>query len=225
METKRRQLYSELEEERERQSVAAAKQRMELDRERQRLEDFREASSETLTRDFESARAEAERRHEAELREAKERLAAEKEAWLETQMKRQQAWAMAKVGAAAAKGTCFSVALRNISLSLSFKEREVRDALKQERDRELERVVEELEKDRTAFREEIERSSESKLRRLREKLEAENAEFERSERTAMEKYNRIKAEMLETSGENEKLKVLLRQKEEETSEIRKVRGK
>jgi 5-azacytidine-induced protein 1 len=59
-------------------------------------------------------------------------------------------------------------------------------------------------------------------RRIREKYENEMLELERSERQAMEKYNEMKARLLETSGDNERLKVIMNQKQKEKDEILKV---
>ena len=59
-------------------------------------------------------------------------------------------------------------------------------------------------------------------RRIREKYETELDELERSERSAMEKYNQMKAELLEAQGERERLKVLNRQKEQEVDDIKRV---
>lgn len=47
-------------------------------------------------------------------------------------------------------------------------------------------------------------------------------ELERSERQALEKYNQMKAELLEAQGERERLKVLNRQKEQEVDDIKRV---
>lgn len=61
-------------------------------------------------------------------------------------------------------------------------------------------------------------------RRIREKYEVELEELERSERQAMEKYNQMKAQLLEAQGQQERLKVLNRQKEQEVDDIQRVSG-
>ena len=48
------------------------------------------------------------------------------------------------------------------------------------------------------------------------------AELERSERLVTEKYNRTKAQLAEFEGENERMKVVLKQKEKEIHELKKV---
>ena len=59
-------------------------------------------------------------------------------------------------------------------------------------------------------------------RRIREKYEVELDELEKSERQAMEKYNQMKAELLEAQGDRERLKVLNKQKEQEVDDIKRV---
>ncbi|KAL8567612.1 hypothetical protein ACOMHN_054425 [Nucella lapillus] len=61
-----------------------------------------------------------------------------------------------------------------------------------------------------------------KGRRLREKFEAETRELENSERRAVKKFNEIKAKATEVEGENERLKVIIRQKEEEIKDLKKL---
>jgi len=61
-----------------------------------------------------------------------------------------------------------------------------------------------------------------RCRRIREKYETELDELERSERQAIEKYNQMKAELLEAKGDQQRLKVLNRQKEQEVEDIKRV---
>lgn len=62
----------------------------------------------------------------------------------------------------------------------------------------------------------------SSFRRIRDKYEAEFRELEHSEKQTKERFNQIKAEMTEVEGENERLQVILKQKETEINDIRKV---
>ena len=59
-------------------------------------------------------------------------------------------------------------------------------------------------------------------RRIRDKYEGELLELERSERQALEKYNHMKAELLEAQGEAERLRVVNKQKEQEVEDTKKV---
>ena len=60
------------------------------------------------------------------------------------------------------------------------------------------------------------------FRRIRDKYEAEFRELEHSEKQTKERYNQMKAQITETEGENERLQVVLRQKEAEINDIKKV---
>lgn len=62
----------------------------------------------------------------------------------------------------------------------------------------------------------------SYFRRIREKYEGEMDELEKSERQALEKYNQMKAELLESQGELERLKVIVKQKEQEVDDTKRV---
>jgi len=59
-------------------------------------------------------------------------------------------------------------------------------------------------------------------RRVRDKYEAEIHELENSEKQTKEKFNQIKAQITEVQGDNERLQVLLKQKETEINDIKKV---
>ena len=76
---------------------------------------------------------------QTELSELKERLNAEKEAWEQNYMKKQEAWLVAK-------------------------EREMKETVRQERDREIELVIGRLEEDGVQAREECERAAESRIK-------------------------------------------------------------
>ncbi|CAG5135244.1 unnamed protein product, partial [Candidula unifasciata] len=58
--------------------------------------------------------------------------------------------------------------------------------------------------------------------RLREKFEADTRELEQSERRAVKKYNEIKAKLAELEGENERAKVIIKQKEQEMLDNKKL---
>ena len=83
-------------------------------------------------------------------------------------------------------------------------------------------VIERLEEDATSVREENERTTEQKVKRMREKYEKETSELEQSERKALKRLNEIKAKMTEVEGENERLKVKVRQKDAEILDNKKL---
>ncbi|XP_019614750.1 PREDICTED: centrosomal protein of 131 kDa-like [Branchiostoma belcheri] len=198
LQQQRRRLYAEVQEEKERIATQAAKQRGEIDRMKEQLEDTSSKAVETMRREYEKARDEQERRHAAEVKQLQDRLKVEKEAWEENYMKKQDTW-------------------------LLQKERELKETVKRDRDKEIELVIQRLDEDASSQREEVERAAENRMKRMREKYEAEMRELERSERTAMDKYNDMKAELIEVEGENARLKGLLRQKEQELEDINKVK--
>lgn len=76
---------------------------------------------------------------QAELEELRERLATEKEAWEQNYLKKQEGWMVGK-------------------------EREVRESLRQERDREIDLVICRLEEDGQQAREECERAAENRIK-------------------------------------------------------------
>ncbi|XP_076449494.1 centrosomal protein of 131 kDa-like isoform X2 [Babylonia areolata] len=193
----RRRLYNEVQDEKDRLASNASRQRQELDALRRQLEDSHRLALSAMKEQFEKAKEEQERRHNTEVRELQERLELEKEAWEENYKKKHDTWLMQK-------------------------ERELKDQVRKERDKEIELVIARLEEDSCAAREENEKVTETKLRRLREKFEAETRELENSERRAVKKFNEIKAKATEVEGENERLKVIIKQKEEEIRDIKKL---
>ena len=60
------------------------------------------------------------------------------------------------------------------------------------------------------------------IRRIRDKYESEMSELERSERLVTEKYNQTKAKLAEFEGECERMKVTIKQKDKEITELKKV---
>lgn len=193
----RRRLYQEVQEEKDRVAVQASRQRSELEKLQQQLEDSHRHALQAMREQFDKAKDEQDRRHKSEITELKEKLKLEKESWEENYMKRHETW-------------------------LVQKERELRDKVKKERDKEIELVIERLEEDASTIREDNERSTEQKIRRMREKFEMETKELEQSERRAVQKHNEIKAKMTEVEGENERLKVIIKQKEQEIFDTKKL---
>ncbi|KAI8797479.1 centrosomal protein of 131 kDa [Biomphalaria glabrata] len=194
---KQRRLYQEVQEEKDRLASSASRQRAELEKLQRQLEDSHRIALETIKEEFDKSREEQEKRHKSEIKMLQEKLKLEKESWEENYMKKHETW-------------------------LVQKERELRDQIKKERDKEIELVIERLEEDASTTREENERTTEQKIRRLREKFEVETRELEQSERKAVQRYNEIKAKMTEVEGENERLKVIIRQKEQEILDTKKL---
>ncbi len=76
--------------------------------------------------------------HKTEIRQLKEQLAVEKQAWEENYRKKQETWLMQK-------------------------ERELREQVKKDRDKEIELVIGRLEEDTQSTRDEAERAAENRI--------------------------------------------------------------
>ncbi|CAF2118138.1 unnamed protein product [Rotaria magnacalcarata] len=193
----RRRLYTEIEEEKSQQSELVAKQHADLEKLRRDIEENHRSVVESSKLEYEAIRLEQEHRHSNEIQELKDRLTLEKQNWEENLMKQQETL-------------------------LASKERELREQMKHERDKEIEKIISQFESDTTTTKEETERTAESRVKRIRDKYEAEFHELENSEKQTRERFNQIKAQMTEFQGDNERLQVLLRQRETEINDIKKI---
>ncbi|NXG52172.1 CP131 protein, partial [Psilopogon haemacephalus] len=198
LQQQRRRLYAEVAEEKERLSQQAARQRAEVEELRQQLEASSSAVTRALKEEYTKEKEEQERRHQAELKVLKERLEMEKQAWEANYMKKEEAWLLSR-------------------------ERELREELRKERDKEIELVIERLEADMSSAKEECERAAENRIKRIRDKYEVELQELERSERKLQERCNELKGRLAELEGEGVHLRGLLKQKEQEVEETQKAR--
>ncbi|KAM4661888.1 LOW QUALITY PROTEIN: centrosomal protein of 131 kDa [Discoglossus pictus] len=195
LQEQRRRLYSEVSEEK-RLNQQAARQRAELDELRRQLEDNCSLATRALKEEYES-KEEQERRHQAEIKALKERLEIEKQAWEQNYIKKEESWLLSR-------------------------ERELKEDVRKGRDKEIELVIQRLESEMTTAKEECERAAESRIKRVRDKYESELQELERSERKLQERCNQLKERVTELEGEHIRLQGLLRQKELEVEDIRKV---
>ncbi|XP_068769693.1 centrosomal protein of 131 kDa isoform X8 [Struthio camelus] len=198
LQQQRRRLYAEVAEEKERLSQQAARQRAELEELRQQLEANSSAVTKALKEEYAKEKEERERRHQAEVKVLKDRLEIEKQAWEANYMKKEEAWLLSR-------------------------ERELREEVRKERDKEIELVIQRLEADMSSAKEECERAAENRIKRIRDKYEAEVQELERSERKLQERCNELKGRQAELEGESLRLQGLVKHKEQEVEEIRKVR--
>ncbi|NXL73564.1 CP131 protein, partial [Leptocoma aspasia] len=197
LELQRRRLYAEVAEEKERLSQQAARQRAEAEELRQQLEANSSALTRALRDEYAKEKEEQERRHQAELKVLKDQLELEKQAWEANYVKKEEAWLLSR-------------------------ERELREEMRKERDKEIELVIQRLEADTSLAKEECERAAESRIKRIRDKYEVELQELERSERKLQERCNELKGRLAELEGDSIRLQGLLKHKEQEVEEIRKV---
>ena len=103
------------------------------------VEENHRTAADAAKREYEAIRLEQERRHTSEIQELKEKLALEKQSWEENYMKKQETY-------------------------LAGKERELREQMKRERDREIEKVISQFESDTTMTKEEAERTAENRVK-------------------------------------------------------------
>ncbi|XP_036427894.1 centrosomal protein of 131 kDa isoform X2 [Colossoma macropomum] len=200
LQQQRRRLYKEVAEEKERLAQLAARQRAELEELRTQLENNSSLANRTLREEMEKSREEQERRHQVEMKALRERLEIEKQTWEENYMKKEEAWLLSR-------------------------ERELKEEVRQGRDKEIELAIQRLEEETSGAREECERAADNRVKRVREKYEAELRELERSERTALEKQQEMKKRQTETEGELLRLQTVLTQKEQEIADITQIRDK
>ncbi|NXT53589.1 CP131 protein, partial [Pluvianellus socialis] len=198
LQQQRRRLYAEVAEEKERLSQQAARQRAEAEELRRQLEASSSAVTRALKEEYAKEKEEQERRHQAEVKVLKDRLEIEKQTWEANYMKKEEAW-------------------------LLCRERELREEMRKERDKEIELVIQRLEADMSSAKEECERAAENRIKRIRDKYEVELQELERSERKLQERCNELKGRLAELEGESIRLQGLLKHKEQEVEEIQKVR--
>ncbi|XP_041473084.1 centrosomal protein of 131 kDa-like isoform X2 [Lytechinus variegatus] len=193
----RRRMYSEVQEEKDRINEQARRQRQEMDRLQQTMEANSHKAISAMKEEYEKARDEQERRHRAEVKDLEERLRIEKEAWEENYMKKQETWLLSK-------------------------ERELKEQVRRDRDKEIEMVITRLEDDAQSSRDEQERAAENRIKRIRDKYEGELREVETSERKTQERLNEVKAHLAEVEGENLRIEALFKQKDHEVNEVNKV---
>ncbi|XP_032653187.1 centrosomal protein of 131 kDa isoform X3 [Chelonoidis abingdonii] len=134
----------------------------------------------------------------AEVKVLKDRLEIEKQAWEANYRKKEEAWLLSR-------------------------ERELKEEVRKERDKEIELVIQRLEADMSSTKEECERVAENRIKRVRDKYEVELQELERSERKLQERCNELKGRLAEREGENMHLQGLIKHKEQEMEDIRKVK--
>uniref|UniRef100_A0A8D2NTT7 Centrosomal protein 131 n=1 Tax=Zosterops lateralis melanops TaxID=1220523 RepID=A0A8D2NTT7_ZOSLA len=197
LELQRRRLYAEVAEEKERLSQQAARQRAEAEELRRQLEASSSALTRALRDEYAKEKEDQERRHQTELKVLKDQLELEKQAWEANYVKKEEAWLLSR-------------------------ERELREEMRKERDKEIELVIQRLEADTSLAKEECERAAENRIKRIRDKYEVELQELELSERKLQERCNELKGRLAELEGESIRLQGLLKHKEQELEEIRKV---
>ncbi|XP_042253610.1 centrosomal protein of 131 kDa isoform X2 [Thunnus maccoyii] len=200
LQQQRRRLYKEVADEKERLAQLAARQRTELEDLRRQLEENSSLAGRALREELDKTREEQERRHQVEMKALQERLDIEKQTWEENYKKKEEGWLLSR-------------------------ERELKEDLRRERDKEIELAIWTLEEETSKDKEECERAADNRVKRVREKYEAELRELEHSERTAVEKQQDLRKQQMEMEGELIRLQGLLRQREQEVEDVTQTRDK
>uniref|UniRef100_A0A672K8K5 Centrosomal protein of 131 kDa-like n=1 Tax=Sinocyclocheilus grahami TaxID=75366 RepID=A0A672K8K5_SINGR len=197
----RQQLESERDEQCQRErELAKQRQHAELEDLRKQLEKNSSLAARALREELEKSREEQERRHQVEIKALKERLEIEKQTWEENYMKKEEAW-------------------------LLNREREIKEEVRRGRDKEIELAIQRLEEEMRGAREECERAADNRIKRVREKYEAELRDLEHSERAALQKQQEMREKHSEMEAELLRLQSLLRQREQEISDLTRARDK
>ncbi|NWZ86093.1 CP131 protein, partial [Poecile atricapillus] len=224
LELQRRRLYAEVAEEKERLSQQAARQRAEAEELRRQLEANSSALTRALRDEYAKEKEDQERRHQAELKVLKDQLELEKQAWEANYVKKEVMARAPKVPPMGSERNLRPCLLSSFQEAwLLSRERELREEMRKERDKEIELVIQRLEADTSLAKEECERAAENRIKRIRDKYEVELQELEQSERKLQEHCNELKGRLAELEGESMRLQGLLKHKEQEVKEIRKVR--
>ncbi|KAG9462348.1 hypothetical protein GDO78_014295 [Eleutherodactylus coqui] len=105
---------------------------------------------------------------------------------------------------------------------LLTRERELKEEVRKGRDKEIELVIQRLEAEMSVARDECERAAENRIKRVREKYESELQDLERSEKKSHERSNQLKERVAELEGEQIRLQGLLKQRELEVEDLRKI---
>ncbi|XP_024140231.1 centrosomal protein of 131 kDa [Oryzias melastigma] len=200
LQQQRRRLYKEVSDDKDRLAQLAARQRTELEDLRRQLEENSSLAERALREELDKTKGEQERRHQMEMKVLQEQLDMEKNTWEESYRKKEEARMLSR-------------------------EREMKEELRRERDKEIELAIWTLEEETSKDKEECERAADNRVKRLRAKYEAELRELESSERAAVDKQQEWRKKQMEMEEELIHLQTLFRQKEIEMEEIKQTRDK
>ncbi|XP_051927729.1 centrosomal protein of 131 kDa isoform X2 [Hippocampus zosterae] len=186
----RKRIHKEVADEKERLAQLAARQHSEMEELRRRMEENSCIAGRVFREELDKTREEQERRHQAELTKLQERFDQEKMSWEEEYRKKQEA-------------------------GLLRHERQLREELRQERDKEIQLAIWTLEEETSKEKEESERAAQNRVNRVREAYEAELKELERSLREALDKQQELRKHHMDALQQVDALKDALRRKEED----------
>ncbi|RZC38409.1 5-azacytidine-induced protein 1-like, partial [Asbolus verrucosus] len=108
------------------------------------------------------------------------------------------------------------------TVQLVEKEAFIREQCRKERDKEIEIVIERLEREASETKTQIEQSTENRIRRLKEKYEKEIADLEESEKESKNRYTETKRRLIESEDVIIGLKATINQLQSQVDEAKDV---
>uniref|UniRef100_A0A3B3CPS8 Centrosomal protein 131 n=1 Tax=Oryzias melastigma TaxID=30732 RepID=A0A3B3CPS8_ORYME len=137
LQQQRRRLYKEVSDDKDRLAQLAARQRTELEDLRRQLEENSSLAERALREELDKTKGEQERRHQMEMKVLQEQLDMEKNTWEESYRKKEEARMLSR-------------------------EREMKEELRRERDKEIELAIWTLEEETSKDKEECERAADNR---------------------------------------------------------------
>jgi len=101
-------------------------------------------------------------------------------------------------------------------------ERKLKEGARDERDKEIEMVIQRLEREASESREEVDTTSDNRIRRLREKYEKELNEVEANEKAVQEKFMTMKQKHADMEVEYLRMKSEMKEKDQELTDMKKT---
>jgi len=193
----RRRLYKEIEEEKERCSEQIQQIKREYDDRRSAMESSCKQTVDSTHSDQLKQIEELQDKHDNDMKNLKEKIEIEKQQWIENYMKKQETY-------------------------LLTKERELKEGVKDSRDREIEMVIQRLEQETALNREELEKAADNRIKRLRDKYERDIKDYESSEKVLQAKCNNLKEHSEEKENESLLLKSETKRKAQELLDLQKL---
>jgi len=193
----RRRLYADVQEEKERLADQMQKLKQETTQEKNASQESYRHTVVKMQEEQQKKFDDIERRHASEMASLKEQLEIEKQQWIENYMKKQDTYLLAK-------------------------ERELKEGVREARDKEIEMVISKLEKETARAKEEYEKASDNRIKRIRDKYENEMKELERSEKVYQERYSQAKEKSNDLENEVIRLRSQVKQKDQEIIDVKKL---
>ena len=193
----RRRLYAEVQEEKDRAAEVLNKQRSALDTERKTIEEEFNTKWAKFHAQHTLEIEGIQRDHENSMRDIKLRISVEKEQWLESQKQKQTA-------------------------DLMSREREIRAALLNERNKEIELVISKLEEQSALQKEENHATMECRMKRLKDKYESQIADLEHVQNTTQTKFNVMKERVTDLEADNIRSRGHIKTVERQYEDLEKV---